>query len=147
MPTATTGAFTTTNQFVEDKLICDATVIASIDPGKPQEQVTALWDTGAQHTVIDEDLAKRLGMSPVQVVKILTPSNIMDAKVYVLDLILSNQITITHVNAIGAYPGACDVLIGMDVIGLGDFAVTNYLNQTSFTFRIPSKERIDFTRP
>ena len=28
-----------------------------------------------------------------------------------------------------------DVLIGMDIIGLGDFAVSNYRGKTTFTFR------------
>ena len=38
-----------------------------------------------------------------------------------------------------------DVVIGMDVICKGDLAVTNYNNQTTFSFRIPSNEEIDFS--
>jgi hypothetical protein len=38
-----------------------------------------------------------------------------------------------------------DVLIGMDVIGVGDFAVSNYEDKTQFTFRHPSKEPISFS--
>lgn len=37
-----------------------------------------------------------------------------------------------------------DVLIGMDVIGFGDLAVSNYEGKTSFTFRVPSTKRLDF---
>ncbi len=37
-----------------------------------------------------------------------------------------------------------DLLIGMDIIGLGDFAVTNLNGVTQFTFRLPSVESIDF---
>lgn len=37
-----------------------------------------------------------------------------------------------------------DVLIGMDVISLGDFAISNEGDATSFTFRIPPLKRIDF---
>lgn len=37
-----------------------------------------------------------------------------------------------------------DLLIGMDIIGLGDFAVTNLGGNTVFTFRVPSVEKIDF---
>lgn len=36
------------------------------------------------------------------------------------------------------------LLIGMDIIGLGDFAVTNANGKTTFSFRIPSVEEIDF---
>ena len=39
-----------------------------------------------------------------------------------------------------------DVLIGMDVIGAGDFAITNYRHKTTLTFRVPSKEALDFTK-
>ena len=39
-----------------------------------------------------------------------------------------------------------DVLIGMDVIGCGDFAVTNHKSGTVFTFRTPSLARIDFVK-
>lgn len=33
---------------------------------------------------------------------------------------------------------------GMDVISKGDFSVTNVNRKTSFSFRIPSKKRIDY---
>ena len=36
------------------------------------------------------------------------------------------------------------LLIGMDIIDLGDFAVTNADGITAFSFRIPSVEEIDF---
>ena len=39
-----------------------------------------------------------------------------------------------------------DILIGMDIIGEGDFAVSSFQGRTTFTFRIPSIERIDFAR-
>jgi hypothetical protein len=34
----------------------------------------------------------------------------------------------------------------MDVIGQGDFAVTNHRNETVFSFRIPSVSVIDFCK-
>ncbi len=39
-----------------------------------------------------------------------------------------------------------DILIGMDIITLGDFAITNYNNKTVFSFRFPSSEVIDFVK-
>ena len=36
------------------------------------------------------------------------------------------------------------LLIGMDIISTGDFAVSNFKGKTTFTFRIPSIEEIDF---
>ena len=39
-----------------------------------------------------------------------------------------------------------DMLIGMDVMNLGDFAVTNKDGRTVFSFRIPSCRCIDFVK-
>lgn len=37
-----------------------------------------------------------------------------------------------------------DVLIGMDIITAGDLAITNHNGRTTFSFRVPSCEEIDF---
>lgn len=39
-----------------------------------------------------------------------------------------------------------DVVIGMDVICNGDFAITNQDDKTTFSFRIPSEVEIDFSK-
>ena len=145
MPNANAGSFTNTYQGISDVLVSDIIVIATKDPNKPQENAKALWDSGAMCSVISKDLANKLKLQPVSVKRIGTPSGTMSAEMYVVDLILPNKIEVERVQVLGAYPSSTDMLIGMDVIGLGDFAVTNYLNQTAFSFRIPSKERIDFT--
>jgi len=41
-------------------------------------------------------------------------------------------------------PKGTDVLIGMDIIARGDFAITNHGGNTVFTFRCPSDGKIDF---
>jgi hypothetical protein len=42
--------------------------------------------------------------------------------------------------------GSTDVLIGMDVICKGDFALTHKGGKTVFSFRYPSIATIDFLR-
>ena len=37
-----------------------------------------------------------------------------------------------------------DMLIGMDVISMCDFAITNAMEETKFSFQIPSSTDIDF---
>jgi hypothetical protein len=46
----------------------------------------------------------------------------------------------------GAITRKYDVVIGMDVIGKGDLAMTNLNDRTTFSFRIPSAEVIDFSK-
>ena len=42
-----------------------------------------------------------------------------------------------------ALHGGIDVLIGMDILGLGDFTVTHYGGNTTFSFCCPSRKEID----
>ena len=63
-----------------------------------------------------------------------------------IDVYLPNQVAVRGVEAVES-PSLAeldDVLIGMDIIGLGDFAVSNFRGKTTFTFRIPSLKEIDF---
>ena len=49
------------------------------------------------------------------------------------------------VSRISRSPGFfSSLLVGMDIIGMGDFAVSNFKGETAFTFRLPSIERMDF---
>ncbi|GMQ96553.1 MAG: hypothetical protein BMS9Abin15_0226 [Gammaproteobacteria bacterium] len=52
-------------------------------------------------------------------------------------------VRVTEANRIG---NDVDVLIGMDIITLGDFAVTTYNGKTTFSFRMPSLTEIDFVK-
>ena len=40
--------------------------------------------------------------------------------------------------------GDYDLIIGMDIITLGDFVISNKDNQTWFAFRYPSSDHIEF---
>jgi len=43
----------------------------------------------------------------------------------------------------GKLSGA-DALIGMDIIGRGDFAISNFEGKTAFTYRTPSVAKTDY---
>lgn len=45
---------------------------------------------------------------------------------------------------VSALSGGCDALIGMDVITLGDFSITNHKGITCMSFRCPSSHEIDY---
>jgi hypothetical protein len=46
----------------------------------------------------------------------------------------------------GEKDGPADLLIGMDIIGQGDFAVTVEQGRTLFSFRFPSYRSINFVK-
>jgi uncharacterized protein YchJ len=65
-----------------------------------------------------------------------------------INIILRNNVGIPYLRVTeGIIHGSYDVLIGMDIINKGDFAVTNKDGKTAFSFRTPSVECIDFTKP
>lgn len=40
--------------------------------------------------------------------------------------------------------GGIDAIIGMDILGVGDFNVTHHAGNTTFSFCLPSRREIDF---
>ncbi len=125
--------------------------IANIEPlRKPDVEARryiAIWDTGASGTVVTRKVVKECGLIPTSQTKIVGVNSSRLSDVYLVDIHLPNQVIVQEHRVAEAEALAGDdaqVLIGMDIIGLGDFAVSNFRDRTSFTFRIPSLEEIDF---
>lgn len=137
-------AYTTTYNGLSNKLINDVTAKA----GEICCAAKAQWDTGASGTCISEELVAHLGLVPTGKLKIKTPSGAMDANTYIIDILFPNNVTISDVMVCGAKIGdqGIQMLIGMDVITLGDLAVSNYNGKTVFSFRIPSKKTTDYVK-
>jgi len=87
-------------------------------------------------------------MIPTGRKKIYTPSGTKVVNTYLLNIILPNDIVIKDVEVCDSDIGnqGLDVLIGMDIILLGDFAVSNFNDKTTFTFRVPSKQTTDYVK-
>ncbi len=132
----------------------DINLSEAFDPasGKPspiKKPYTGIWDTGATGTLISKDIITGLHLLPSGKAKVHTVGeggkvNEYEANTYRVNIYLPNNVLIVDaVVAEGGIAGG-DVLIGMDIIGAGDFAITNCNGQTHWSFRIPSVERIDF---
>lgn len=65
---------------------------------------------------------------------------------YAVNVKLPNEVEFQGLRVILGNLRSYDVLIGMDIISLGDFAITHPGNETKFSFRIPSQADIDFAR-
>jgi len=69
-----------------------------------------------------------------------------EASVYLVNFALPCGVAIPNLRVtMGNLGGEYDVLIGMDVIGRGDFAVSNFNGRTVFGFRVPSAADVDWT--
>lgn len=109
-----------------------------------RSEFDAIWDTGATGSVISKKVVKKCGLLPIGMTKVLTANGECDCRVYLVSIGLPNKLGIAQVSVTESEIGGADMLIGMDIIGIGDFAVSNFEGKTVFTFRYPSIERIDF---
>jgi hypothetical protein len=111
-------------------------------------QVKAIWDTGATATVITENVVKALGLVPTGMSNVNTANGVAVQNTYIIDVVLPTGLMVKDVTVTGAMAlsGGCEVLIGMDIITLGDLSITNYKGSTCMSFRIPSLHEIDYVK-
>jgi hypothetical protein len=99
----------------------------------------ALWDTGATATAISDALAKRLNIPPIGKVVVHAAHGAKEVNQHMVDILLPNQVGFRNWLVTGADLGASlGILIGMDIITLGDFSITNVNGSTVASFRTPS---------
>lgn len=107
-----------------------------------------IWDTGATGSVVTKSTAKSLGLIPVTKTIVNGVHGPKAVNVYYVRITLNNdQISlnsmVTECEELSA-DETVGMLIGMNVICLGDFSITNFENKTTMTFRTPSLEEVDF---
>lgn len=123
--------------------------LSPLEGGNPK-LTKAIWDTGAVGSVIDERLAAELQLTPVYQTSVRTMYGVFEARVY--DILLEIMETVRlPLRVVGGYDlsddGSIGFLIGMDVISLGDFSLSNHEGKTTLSFRVPSMGGMDYTKP
>lgn len=110
-----------------------------------RKEFVACWDTGAMKTSISPTVVNDCSLKPTGITRVLHGGGTEEVPVYFVSLWLPNMVYIPSLK-VSSLNLLSDVkiLIGMDVIGNGDFAVTNKDHKTIFSFRMPSYSTIDF---
>ena len=111
-------------------LITDVNV--HISGSSKHSPIKAIWDTGASGSAITKKVAQQLGLVPTGMAQVNTANGIATQNTYTIDIGLPNKVIIQGIIAteIDALAAGCDALIGMDVITLGDFSITNHNGST-----------------
>ena len=105
------------------------------------------WDTGASRSSISQRIVDDLNIIPVGNTNIGTANGMVTVNTYFVDFGLPNGVTVKNVLVSCANLGSdIDILIGMDIIKHGDFAITNTNSKTTFSFRTPSIQEIDYVK-
>jgi len=139
-------SFTTSYSGLARSLHTQVDVESVISPGA-KINIDALWDTGAYSSLIRPEVAAQLNLKPISKTLINTPSDKnVPSNIYLINIYLPNGTRIDCIHVLEGIPSGCDMLIGMDVISLSDFAITNFNGSTMFSFRMPSMTNIDFNK-
>ncbi len=130
------------------ELVSDCSVAEFIRPGQLAENfvpLKALWDTGATNSVITERVVQECNLVPTGKTFVYGVNGRHLADTYVISIQLQGVVLFPYVGVTkGDFLGA-DVLVGMDIINQGDFAVINRNGQTRFAYRVPSQGGINFS--
>ena len=143
------------NGGLADRLLCDLTLICPAefcsDKTEKRIKITALWDTGATNSGIDTKLAKELNLIPTGRCPVYDAHGLSIVDNHLVNIQFNNGMEIEKINAttVNFVDSEVKMLIGMDVIGLGDFFIgKKFINEKPFTyysFSVPSIDRdIDF---
>jgi hypothetical protein len=112
------------------------------------EGTLAIWDTGATNTAITSSMVKKLNLKAVGVAKVNGVHSSKVVNKYYIELIVKEPdiktwLEVTECEKLSE-DDSVGVLIGMDLITKGDFAVTNFNNKTVMSYISPAVKHIDF---
>ena len=146
-------AFTTTSNGLSRVLRNEVAIAHAFDPKNvtpgtesPFKKFRALWDTGATASVITQKVVEECDLKPVGMTRVFHANGESIAEVYLVNIGLPNKVAFADAKVTKGFLRDTDVLIGMDIITQGDFAVTNTESKTVFSFRVPSVQRIDYVQ-
>ncbi len=111
--------------------------------------VRALWDTGSTCSVVVSRIINELGLVHHRIVENQYLGGNGNNPIYNTKFSLGNNFEINEVievMAVGYIDDTCEVMIGMDIIGLGDFSVCGKNGNICMSFRYPSLHTIDYQR-
>ena len=144
-------AFTLRREHLTSELMTTCGLSASKNSSTPfslsdVRDFSALWDTGATASVISTDVAVSLGLEPISQCKAYHAQGESLVNVYLVDILLPNHLLVRDVRVTEGQLNGFGMLIGMDIINLGDFALTHRDAKTVFSFQIPPTHEYDFVK-
>lgn len=115
-----------------------------------ETEVNGLWDTGASRSVVSSRVVAALNLQPVGRMRIAGVNGSAIQQRFIVGMRLSDRVGIQRLDVTeGVLSDHFDMLIGMDVISIGDLALTadEETGETVFSFQVPSVgPAIDFGR-
>lgn len=101
---------------------CSVRPVNSSDMGM---DVKALWDTGADRSMISRDLARTLGLVPHRYINSHTTNGVVRCPTYQISIMLPNGAGLPKLSVVEGDFDDHDIIVGMDLITLHDFSLTH----------------------
>jgi len=160
MPLPTYSAFAQSHKGIVREIITDGFVseVLSGDVYNDDNRIyktKALWDTGATSSAITPRIVNQLNLSPIGTVNVIFGGGESVKNRFLVDLYLPNNARISGVSVTECddktgrrQDGSIyfDIIIGMYLISIGDFAISNNYGISKFSFISPPMHDFDFVR-
>jgi SEC-C motif/Aspartyl protease len=141
-------AFTTRFNGRSLRLITPVEIFPAFDlAGMPTKSRTyqALYDTGATNSTITPQVVADLQLASIGAINVGVGGGSLTTTSHLVNIALPNKVMFAMTKvAKMVLLGGIDALIGMDILGMGDFAVTHQGGNTVFSFCFPSQRHVDF---
>jgi hypothetical protein len=117
----------------------------AIPPYPTPTEFSAIWDTGATNSVVTQTAIDACGLKQIGVAQVQGVGGTTTEPTYLVSIRLPNGVAFNPVTVTRGILGhGSNVLIGMDIITMGDFVITNKNGSTIFSFCVPSLRRTDY---
>jgi len=122
-----------------------------VDPEMMKERnahkYIALWDTGATTTAISPKVVEECGLLRINKRSVSTANSTRISEVYLASVRIEGTVGFSAIQVTEAdLSGPVDVLIGMDIIGAGDFTISNGGDRLRFCYQFPSVLDLDLEK-
>ena len=146
------SSYVKTYESIAPAIITQSVVLPNVEikenPDVPYfHTANAVWDTGAELTIIKHSIVERLHLQPAEKSAVEGIGGVLESNIYQVHIGLPNGDLIRDVEVMEMPDETIDydVIIGMDIISECDVAITHRHGKTKFTFDRPASRDIDFT--
>jgi hypothetical protein len=140
-------AFTVRYSGRSPRLTSEIEIFPAFAPGQPPstgKKFVALYDTGATNSAVSPQVVADLNLPVIRAGNAAVGGGVIPTTVHLVNIALPNKVMFPMVTVSRMALLGFDAIIGMDILGSGDFSVTHHNGNTTFSFCLPSLGEIDF---
>ena len=128
---------------IQKRIVTPINIINTFIEKHKSTTENALWDTGATISAITPKLVNDLGFVPAGTMAISGITGTLDVKFILAAIQLPDGILRPNIKmAVCDFSQNINIILGMDIITLGDFELLHGCNKTVFSFTSPPSEKI-----